>query len=93
MNSYIMLSELKNYCVNYIQIQNGILLADGENWLKIYLPEEPNTSDYLMFELYTDSESMCAFSKDINELLDLCIDVLGEEFVKDRRSVMSFNGI
>lgn len=82
MNSVYLLEELKKCCQNYEEEKNGITITNSRSILRVYLPDNPAVSDYVLFDLIEGTARTSAYTSDITELIDLCIEVFGAEAIR-----------
>lgn len=80
MNSNELFETFLTYCKDY-EIDNwGIVIKKGNESLHIMKPENPAENNYLLYQLTGTSREYGTFS-DINEIIELCIDIFGEESI------------
>lgn len=90
MNSVDLLKKFKNYCRRYYEENGSIIITNGESTLRIYLPENPGENSYVLFDLIEGSTRTSAYTSDISELIDLCIEIFGEDAVISNKETYCF---
>ena len=83
MNSNELYEEFLKHCREYEIDLYGIVIKRGDTWLKIMKPANPDSSTYLIYELIEKSR-VSGVVKDLNELLELCIETFGEDSIIKR---------
>lgn len=80
MNSNELYEEFLNYCKEYEIDLYGIVIKNGETCLKIMKPYNPEENNYLIYEIIEKSR-ISGLVSNIDELLDLCEETLGENSI------------
>ena len=80
MNSNELYDEFLKYCKNYEIDPYGIILKNETIYLKIMKPHNPNESNHLIYEI-RDNARISGFVSDIDELLEICMETVGEDFI------------
>jgi len=80
MNSNELYDEFLKHCKNYEIDPYGIILKNETIYLKIMKPHNPNESNHLIYEI-RDNARISGFVSDIDELLEICMETVGEDFI------------
>lgn len=80
MNSNELYEEFLKYCSEYEIDLWGIVIRKGAICLKIIKPQNPEKNNYLIYEIIETSRISGTVS-DIDELLELCDETLGEDSI------------
>lgn len=80
MNSNELYEEFLKYCKEYERDLWGIVVKKGDRCLRIKKPENPEKNNYLIYEIIEKSRISGTIS-DLNELLELLEDTIGEDSI------------
>lgn len=83
MNSNELYEEFLSYCKEYENDLFGIVIKNGETCLKITKPHNPEKNNYLIYEIIEKSRISGSVSS-VEQLLDLCEETFGENFINDK---------
>lgn len=81
MNSNELLDKFLKRCRNYETFLNSIILKNQDNVFKVYTPENAEEKDFLIYEVRKGKWRITSFTSDIDELLELCTDTVGEDSI------------
>lgn len=80
MNSNELFEEFLNHCTKYETDLWGIVIAKEATSLRIIKPHNPDESNYLIYEII-DGARISGTVSALDELLELCIDTIGEDSI------------
>ena len=80
MNSNELFKEFLTYCTEYEIDLGCIVMRNGETFLKIIKPQNPEKNNFLIYEIIEKSRISGTVS-DIEGLLELCEETLGENSI------------
>lgn len=80
MNSNELFKEFLKHCTKYESDLWGIVITREATSLRIIKPQNPDESNYLIYEIIEGSRISGTVS-DLDELLELCIDTVGEDSI------------
>ena len=81
MNSNELFEEFLKYCNCYEYDSWGIVIKNKDTWLRIGKPLSPEENNFLIYEIVKGNTRESSFISDLEELLQLCRDTIGEESV------------
>ena len=80
MNSNELFKEFLKHCTKYESDLWGIVITREATSLRIIKPQNPDESNYLIYEIIEGSRISGTVS-DLDELLELCVDTVGEDSI------------
>ena len=80
--------EFLTYCTDYELELGNIILKNNNNKFTVFSPKEK--VDYLVYQIRLEYGMEQGYSSDINELLKLAIDTVGNEKIKIEEKTKSY---
>lgn len=81
MNSNELFDKFLKRCRNYETFLNSVTLKNEDNIFKVYMPENAEEKDFLIYEVIKGKWRITSFTSDIDKLVELCIDTIGEDSI------------
>lgn len=80
--------EFLTYCTDYELELGNAVIKNNDNKFTVFSPKE--NVDYLVYQICLDYGREQGYSSDINELLKLAIDTVGNEKIKIEEKTKSY---
>lgn len=80
MNANELYEEFLKYCKEYEDDIFGITIKRGDVCLRIRKPQDPEKNNYLLYDII-DQSRISGVVSDIDELLELCEETIGEDSI------------
>lgn len=81
MNSNELFEEFLKHCNDYEMDLYGAVLKNEDTLLKVQKPFDPEKNNFLIYQLSKGNARLLSKASDLNELLELCREEIGEDSV------------